>query len=171
MTRSPTRPASLDEGSETVHVLHPGDVKLGRRGDRLETLLGSCVAIILTDPRRTVGAMCHFVHSCAPRAETTRRTAHADPALDEMFSLLHKSGINPLMCEAYLYGGANMFPQLFRHMHVGACNTRWAEAALAEQDIPIVAHDVGGTAYRRLSWRVGTQAPQVIGCEPEKVNK
>ena len=44
-------------------VLAPGDVAIGTRGDRFETLLGSCVAIVLTDPRRTVGAMCHIVHA------------------------------------------------------------------------------------------------------------
>jgi chemotaxis protein CheD len=39
-------PATLDG----VTTLHPGDVVLGLRGDRLQTLLGSCVAVVLTDP-------------------------------------------------------------------------------------------------------------------------
>ena len=39
-----------------LHTLHPGDVVCAERGDRMETLLGSCVAVVLTDPRRTVGA-------------------------------------------------------------------------------------------------------------------
>ena len=46
-----------------LHVLHPGDVVCAEQGEQLETLLGSCVAIVLTDPRRTVAVMCHFVHS------------------------------------------------------------------------------------------------------------
>ena len=41
----------------SLQILNPGDVAVGQRGDRLETLLGSCVAIVLTDPRRTIGAM------------------------------------------------------------------------------------------------------------------
>ena len=40
-----------------VFDLMPGDVALGTAGDQLKTLLGSCVSVILTDPRRTVGAM------------------------------------------------------------------------------------------------------------------
>ena len=52
-----------------VHTLHPGDLAFATRGERLDTLLGSCVAIVLTDPRRTVGVMCHIVHArSAPRA-------------------------------------------------------------------------------------------------------
>ena len=50
-------------GGHLLHVLHPGGVACGERGERFETLLGSCVAIVLTDPRRTVGAMCHIVHA------------------------------------------------------------------------------------------------------------
>ena len=46
-----------------VHTLHPGDLAFATRGERLDTLLGSCVAIVLTDPRRTVGVMCHIVHA------------------------------------------------------------------------------------------------------------
>ena len=31
------------------HVLQPGDFAIGTRGDRMDTLLGSCVAVVLTD--------------------------------------------------------------------------------------------------------------------------
>ena len=145
----------------SVTVLHPGDIGVGQRGDRLETLLGSCVSIILTDPRRTVGAMCHIVHTSKPPATAGKRTAHAAPALEEMFAQLHAKGINPRMCEAYVYGGGNMFPALFQRRHVGAANSDWALAALAEYAIPVVDHDVGGTTYRRLAWTVGPSAPRV----------
>ncbi|MCU0686006.1 MAG: hypothetical protein MUF34_27800, partial [Polyangiaceae bacterium] len=49
----------------SVHTLMPGDVACADRGERMETLLGSCIAIVLTDRRNTVGAMCHIVH-CNP---------------------------------------------------------------------------------------------------------
>lgn len=44
---------------ERVITLHPGDVVLGTRGDRLQTLLGSCVAIVLTDPIERWGHVSH----------------------------------------------------------------------------------------------------------------
>lgn len=151
-----------------VHTLHPGDVACGERGDRFETLLGSCVAIVLTDPRRTVGAMCHIVHSIASAASRQGDTAHADAALDAMYRLLHQRSINPRLCEAYVYGGANMFPQLAAaprsspSRHVGEANARWATGALAHEGIAVLLQDLGGTNYRRLSWTVGPEAPRVI---------
>ncbi|MDI1261424.1 chemotaxis protein CheD [Aquabacterium sp.] len=146
----------------TVHVLHPGDVVLACRGDRLDTLLGSCVAIILTDPRRTVAAMCHIVHSGTPTVDVNDAdTRHAEPAMAAMFALLRGRGISAHLCEAYLFGGGNMFPSLFKHTHVGAKNADWALQTLDELRIALVGQDIGGTAYRRITWTVGPQAPQV----------
>ena len=145
-----------------VTVLHPGDVALGRLGDRFETLLGSCVSLILTDPRRTVAVMCHVVHSGAsPVAERRAETTHAEPALAAMFTLLQGCGITPRLCEAYLYGGGNMFPSLFKHAHVGADNTEWALQALADLGIRLLGQNTGGTAFRRITWTVGPGAPDV----------
>jgi chemotaxis protein CheD len=158
-------------------TLHPGDVACGERGDRLETLLGSCVAVVLTDPRRSVGAMCHIVHArpasrpsghpawtgdgvptqpCAQPA-----TAHADAALAALYALLRQRGITPGLCEAYVYGGGNMFPDLIQAGHVGDDNVRWVLDALADDGVRVLHADVGGHSYRRLAWTVGPELPQV----------
>lgn len=144
-----------------VTVLHPGDVALGERGDRLETLLGSCVAIVLTDPRRTLGAMCHIVHSKPATSADRNSTAHADAALVQLYALLRARGIEPRLCEAYVVGGGNMFPALFEQGHVGEANAQWALTALEEDGVRVLSHDLGGNHYRRLSWVVGPEAPQV----------
>ncbi|MDE2276293.1 MAG: chemotaxis protein CheD [Burkholderiales bacterium] len=143
-------------------TLHPGDVACGVRGDRFDTLLGSCVAVVLTDPRRTVGAMCHIVHAThTPGLQ--RDSAWGDVALDLMYRLLRARGIEPRLCEAYVYGGGNMFPALFnRGGDVGANNARWTIDALAHDGVRVLHHDLGGTTYRRLRWTVGPDAPQVV---------
>ena len=149
-----------------VHtILHPGDVACAHRGDRLETLLGSCVAIILTDPHRTIGAMCHIVH--ANKATTTARlsTCHASTALATMYRLIKNEGFAPHLCKAYVYGGGNMFPALTlsrrQQSHVGDANARWALQTLQHHGVEVIHQDVGGFAYRRVAWTIGAQAPQV----------
>jgi chemotaxis protein CheD len=152
--------------SGTVHTLHPGDVAVGCVGDRMETLLGSCVAIVLTDPRRTVGAMCHIVH--APSTTNTNASgAYADVALDSMYALLRRHGITPRLCEAYVFGGGNMFPTLdiAPGTSVGDDNGRWVLDALAAEGIRILQNDLGGSVYRRLSWTVGRDAPHVVAVQ------
>lgn len=151
-------------GSMT-QVVHPGGIAIAERGARFETLLGSCVAIILTDPRRTIGAMCHIVHSGATIQQAAGDTAHAEPALRTLFGMLRARGINPAMCDAFVYGGGNMFPALFDHAHVGRSNSDWALDTLSQLKVPVIERDVGGTTYRKLSWTVGLDAPRVDAIE------
>jgi chemotaxis protein CheD len=144
-----------------TYTLHPGDVVLAERGDRVETLLGSCIAIALTDPRYTIGAMCHFVHHRQLNAERRPDTTYADWAVAEMYRLLRQRGINPLLCVAYVVGGGNMFPHIVTARHVGQDNARWALARLAEDGIHVVHQDTGGSHYRRMAWTVGPELPAV----------
>ena len=139
-----------------VQVLHPGDVGIAEAGERLETLLGSCIAVVLTDPRRTVGAMCHIVHPAGKRGDST---AFAEPALEKLFGLLQARAIDPLQCGAFVYGGGNMFPALMHARHIGQANAEWVFDALDRHGIRILAHDVGGNRYRRLGWTVGASLP------------
>jgi chemotaxis protein CheD len=143
-----------------IVTLHPGDVAIGHRGDTLETLLGSCVAIVLTDPRRTIGSMCHIVHTSSARRAGDQDRGHAETALDRMCCLLAQRGINAAMCEAYVYGGGNMFPRLVSGPGVGDTNARWVLEALQRMRVRILHVDVGGAAYRHLSWTVGPEAPR-----------
>jgi chemotaxis protein CheD len=141
--------------------LMPGDVAIGVIGDQFKTLLGSCVSVIMTDPRRTVGAMCHIVHTGIPNAANRHNTAYGVSAMHEMFSMLRAKGVNPRMCEAYVFGGGNMFPNIVREQHVGANNVDWVLSYLEHHNVAVVDHCLVGVGYRKVSWTVGNQEPVV----------
>lgn len=145
-----------------THVLHPGDVVCAGRGERLETLLGSCVAVLLTDPRRTVGAMCHIVH---PGGQPGGDTAFADAALHRLHGLLQARAIAMPLCHAWVLGGGNMFPGCYGVGHVGESNARWVLQALHEQGVLVIGQDLGGHRYRRVGWTIGPDVPQVGAVE------
>ncbi len=144
-----------------VYELMPGGVALGLAGDMLKTLLGSCVAVILTDPRRTVGAMCHIVHIGRPNAANAGNTAYGICAMEDMFGRLRDIGISHRLCHAYVFGGGNMFPQHFKLHHVGASNVNWVLDYLASHHIGVVDQCLGGMGYRKISWTVGPAEPAV----------
>lgn len=147
------------------HTLHPGDVACGERGDRLKTLLGSCVAIVLTDPRRTVGVMCHIVRARPALGGERSSAAHADTARRAMHRRLLARGITPNLCEACVYGGGPMFPAPVTQSHVGDDNAHWALDALARDGVKVLHHGVGGSVYRRLSRTVRHDMPQVTAVQ------
>jgi chemotaxis protein CheD len=146
---------------ERVHTLHPGQVAFAERGEQLETLLGSCVAVILTDARRSFGAMCHIVHAGTPVNDHQDSCAYGPLALAALDAMLLARGITLSMCQAYVYGGGNMFPQLYPRGGVGDSNAGWVLDALAERRVEVLLQDLGGDVYRRLSWTVGAEEPEV----------
>ena len=158
--RRKTPPVVSPTGAKALELM-PGDVTLGFAGDQLKTLLGSCVSVILTDPRRTVGAMCHIVHIGQPNAANVNNTSYGEVAMQDMFERLIDVGIPAQRCHAYVYGGGNMFPQMFSTTHVGAKNAQWVLDFLQDHGINIVHHDVGGNGYRKVSWTVGRDLPVV----------
>lgn len=141
--------------------LLPGHLALARAGERMRTLLGSCVSIILTDPRRSVGAMCHIVHTSSPGPANTSNTAYGGPAMAEMFRRLNSAGVAPRKCQAFVYGGGNMFKQVFSTTHVGERNAEWALDFLEAHGIPVLDHSLGGLGYHRVAWTVGPGLPEV----------
>ena len=141
--------------------LMPGDVALGYAGDQLKTLLGSCVSVILTDPRRTVGVMSHIVHVGHPNTANHSNTAYGSVAMAEMTRRLFAIGFSPRSCQAYVYGGGNMFPKLFTRHHVGSSNIDWVLGYLEHHKITVLKQDLGGEGYRKLVWTVGLTEPTV----------
>ena len=154
-------PGAASAATHKATELMPGDVALGLAGDEMRTLLGSCVSVILTDPRRTVGAMCHIVHVGQPNAANRHNTAYAEVAMGEMFARLQAVGIAAQRCQAYVYGGGNMFPGIVSGPSVGDRNAQWVLDFLADHGIEVVEHSLGGASYRKLSWTVGRAAPMV----------
>lgn len=69
--------------------------------------------------------------------------------------------IEPTLCDAYLYGGGNMFPGLYSRDTIGDRNVRWVLDTIAATGVNLVHEDVGGHSYRRLRWTVGPGEPTV----------
>lgn len=150
---------------QCARTLHRGDVACIDRGETLETLLGSCVAILLTDPLRTVGAMCHVVYAGSPKGAAIRETDYGDAALAAMTVLLRQRDIDPQQCLAWVYGGGTMLPGEIgatgHDGHAGAANFEWALGALHQVGIRVLGVSLGGHAYRKLRWTVGPDAPEL----------
>jgi chemotaxis protein CheD len=151
--------------SGAFHLLHPGDVVCAERGDTLETLLGSCIAVLLSDRKRTVAAMCHIVHCRPSLSASARTTASTDGAIDALYALLQKRALTPRLCDAFVCGGGNMFPGMVSQNPVGTENARCVLQRLAADGVHVERTDIGGNTYRRLRWVVGPESPTIISVD------
>ena len=130
-----------------------GEICIGRPGDRLVTVLGSCVGVLLVDRERKTAGLAHIQlpsSSSATIGPSDPPGKYADVAVAELVQRLGAS--NRLV--AHLAGGADMF-ETSRALTVGQLNIRATQQLINERNIPIASKDFGGTLARRLSFDVG----------------
>jgi chemotaxis protein CheD len=119
----------------------------------LRTVLGSCVAVCLFDPGLPAGGMNHFLlpHRGDDGGEPAR---YAGPALALLIAAMVELGGRRSRLCAKVFGGARVLqPHASPGIDLGARNAAVAFELLAEERIPVVSHDVGGTRSRKLLYR------------------
>lgn len=143
--------------------LQPGELFVGDAHFQIRTILGSCVSITLWHPIARIGGMSHFL--LPTRGSTKSHPAldgrYGDEALLLMFRDLEAAGVNPLQCEAKIFGGGNMFPgnnhargQFKRGLAVGQRNGVAARALLSSHGIHTVSECLFGIGHRQVIFDV-----------------
>jgi chemotaxis protein CheD len=120
--------------------------------------LGSCVAIMLHDPRACAGAMAHILLPSTSLARDTSNPAKfPETAVPLLVQRLIALGAEPRRLVAKLAGGASMFAQLMTPgaVQMGERNIAAARDVLRRAGIPLGAEAVGGTAGRSVRFSVG----------------
>jgi chemotaxis protein CheD len=129
------------------HTVNMGQAVLGRSGDTLCAVLGSCIGVALHHPRHRVGVFAHVVlpdsigHAGPP-------AKFADTAIPYLLHLLKTEGIAASGLVVKLAGGANMFAAK-GPMQIGQANLDAVVAALQQANLRVAAQHVGGDKGRR----------------------
>src|SRR5947207_1457667 len=113
--------------------------------------LGSCVAIMLHDPRAGAGAMAHVLLPSKSLARDMSNPAKfPETAVPFLIERLKALGADPWRLVAKLAGGASMFAQLMTpaSIQMGERNVVAARKALRAAGSPVAGGVVGGNAGR-----------------------
>lgn len=114
---------------------------------RIETVLGSCIAVVLFDQRLGCGGMNHFLISEAQTngPETLQTGYTATRSLVRAFKM---RGSQPRDLKAWIAGGGDNGSEL--SMAIARDNAAVARRALEELGIQVVGFDTGGSVTRQL---------------------
>ncbi len=130
-----------------------GEVKIGRAGDSLNAILGSCVGLGFLFPDRGVFGLAHclLAKSDGPRPKGDGR--HVDQAILSLLSQMDVAEDSRRRLRVFLAGGANMTmpPGTDPSRLVGDSNAKFARKVLRESRLRIVHEDTGGHHGRRVS--------------------
>lgn len=153
-------------GSPTLPgvCLKPGKLFVGSGPGEVTTLLGSCVAVTMFNPRLKFAAICHamladpdrVVRSIDEEAEPYKYVSIVIPTMVETFRC---NGISPEETEVKLFGGANVFGfanEKRRGRGIGLNNIQRAKELLHLYNLRISRSHVGGYIGRKLIFNTST---------------
>ena len=142
-------------------TLHVGGVHASADPAVVKTLLGSCVAVCLWDPRVRVGGMNHILLPDGTLdeggADATRFGVHA---MDRLIGEMLKLGADPRRFVAKVFGGASVLALNGGGGGVPEANLAFVRTFLAREGLHVVATSVGGTLPRQV--RLFTDSGKVL---------
>lgn len=150
-----------------ARVVIQGDYAVSHNSKCMMTsVLGSCVAVCLFDPKLRIGGMNHFLLPGAGYSSSENKSCGLN-MMELLINGLLRYGARRKNFQAKLFGGANVLGGI---SEIGAENAEFARAFLTYEGIPILSESLGGTQARRLRfWPTTGNARQkfVVIAKPE----
>jgi chemotaxis protein CheD len=135
-----------------VHV-KIGEIKVAHAEGTLFAIgLGSCVAVMLYDPRQRIGGLAHVMLPQPTSSPNHTPGRSAPTAIPELLRIMEAAGARKRGVYARIVGGAAMFESVLpaEGLRLGARNVEAVKAALGAAQIPLRGEDVGGTFGRSV---------------------
>ena len=134
------------------------DMKMARgEGVLITYALGSCIGLCFHDPRLRLGAL---LHSMLPlNMEAGRKTPlkYADTGIRETLKQMEARGASRSRITVKIAGGAKMFEVAGGNLgNIGQRNVESVHAILKQENIRLLAEDVGGKVARTLLFDVAS---------------
>ncbi len=123
------------------------------------TLLGSCIGLVLHDPKNRIGGMAHIVLP-ASNGNAAEPGKFADTAIPALIESIQGFGGQKRRIVAKFAGGANMFATNSPNA-VGDLNVTMVETLLKEAAVPVIARHCGGNRGRRVEFDIETGAMSI----------
>ena len=146
---SPPPPLSGKDYERLARNINPGGWAVDNERP-IATLLGSCVAVCLQDPKLGIGGMNHFL--LPSRASSTHADTdvilNGDYAMEVLVNALLNKGANKTRLVAKAFGGGTIVSSI--RMAIGERNAEFAREWLDREGIPLVASDFSGPWSRKV---------------------
>lgn len=135
----------------------PGEFYVTTKSDEvLVTVLGSCVAACIRDPRTGIGGMNHFMlpkGKAGSWGDELQSTRYGNFAMEKLINELLKQGCTRSDMEIKVFGGGNVIET---NSAIGSKNADFVLQYLQSEGLDCVAQDLGGQFPRRIQYSPAT---------------
>ena len=166
LSRTATPNTTFTPSNPARYSLKSGELFVGEEIAQIETLLGSCVAVVMFSPRCRVGAVCHsLLPSCRTEEPCAGRCLQGprfvDCSIQRMLEWFLKRGIMRNELVVKLFGGSDMFAAEQgdgngTRKGIGQQNIDRAMQVLEREGLHLAASDVGGLRGRKIIFKTYT---------------
>lgn len=138
------------EGITTIKIL-PGEFYVTRKNERIETILGSCIAACVRDPVSGAGGMNHFMLPVDKNAvgapELSKANRYGNYAMENLVNSLLSSGAKRERLEFKIFGGGRI---INGHSNIGWYNIGFAFDYVYTEGFKVVSQDIGDIYPRKV---------------------
>jgi chemotaxis protein CheD len=142
-------------GISTARIL-PGEYYVTREDEVIDTVLGSCVAACIRNPRLGIGGMNHFM---LPRPNSSgadawekvasRATRYGTASMEQLINSVLRAGGTRHDLEVKIFGGGRVLPKL---TDIGARNIAFVREFLQQEGLKIASEAAGDTCSRHIQY-------------------
>jgi chemotaxis protein CheD len=139
-----------------IAKLLPGDYYVTCEDEVLDTVLGSCVAACIRNPRLKIGGMNHFM---LPRPSGTgndtwenvagRATRYGSASMEKLINRILSAGGTRADLEVKIFGGGRVLSSL---SDIGVHNVTFVRDFLRQEGLKVTSEDVGDTCPRHVQY-------------------
>ena len=145
--------------NKTIRIIHPGELYVSANDELIGTLLGSCVAVCLTDLENGISGMNHFM--LPGRISNVdifedRSARYGITAINRLLQKMWSMGAKKHNLTAKLFGGGHVLAHDITTITIPADNIRLAKVMMEFEDIHITGSDLGDNFTRKILMDVKT---------------
>ena len=138
--------------NEVINIA-PGEFFASDEDLLINTVLGSCVSVVLYDPVRRAGGLNHFMLAEAKARKDIDNFFKVERyglyAMESLINEFIKKGSKKSNLEAKVFGGSKVLDS-HKTITIGEDNIVFAEDFLKTEGIPVVTQDTGGNMARKI---------------------
>ncbi|AHF01654.1 chemotaxis protein CheD [Thiomicrospira aerophila AL3] len=139
------------EGIATIKIL-PGEFYVTQQQERIETVLGSCIAACVHDPVAKIGGMNHFMlpmdkSSANRNFELSDANRYGNYAMENMVNTLLRSGAKRERLEFKVFGGGRIMSSM---TNIGWYNIGFVFDYIYTEGFKVISQDIGDVFPRKV---------------------
>lgn len=141
--------------NKELYYLYPSSLYVSEKHELITTILGSCVAVCLWDPKTEIGGMNHYMLPFW-NGKGLASPKFGNIAIEKLIQKMEQKGAARDTIVAKVFGGAAVLNTNTNVLNIGNRNIQIAENLLQFNRINITASSMGGENGRKIIFNTKT---------------